>query len=157
MYKKVWCMCRVVVLPIQPIAFLTFSLPSPWWHLELPVYSYRYVNKKPLPKTDYDWHWLSIIKRYQPYWREAVVGSKPSTSYTLHCGFPPCPVSIISLYSWLPITRTFKGNQKKVQVIKSSKKIAKSMVKNSFYCTVNILITFNCRNVKWKLKDTSRL
>ena len=65
-------------------------------------------------------------------------------------------------YSRLPITRTFRGNRKKfelpgVQVIGSSKKIAESKVKNSFYCTVNILITFNCRNVKWKLKDTSRL
>ena len=35
-----------------------------------------------------------------------------------------------------------------VQVIGSSKKIAASGVKNSFYCTVNILITSNCRNVK---------
>ena len=61
-------------------------------------------------------------------------------------------------YSRLPITRTFKGNQKKVRVyIGSSNKIAECKVKNSFYCTVNILITFNCRNVKWKLKDTFRL
>ena len=44
-----------------------------------------------------------------------------------------------------------------VRVIGSSKKIAESKVKNSFYCTVNILITFYCRNVQWKLKDTSRL
>ena len=51
-------------------------------------------------------------------------------------------------YSRLPITRTFKRNRKKVPVIGSSKKIAESMVKNSFYCTVNILSTFNCRNVK---------
>ena len=51
-------------------------------------------------------------------------------------------------YSRLPITRTFKGNRKKVRVIGSSKKIAESKVKNSFYCTVNISITFNCRNVK---------
>ena len=34
--------------------------------------------------------------------------------------------------------------------------IAGSKEKNSFYCTVNILITFHCRNVKWKLKDTSK-
>ena len=65
-------------------------------------------------------------------------------------------------YSRLPITRTFKGNRKKfelsrVRVIGNSKKIAGSKVKNSFYCTVNILITFYCRNVKWKLKDTFRL
>ena len=35
-----------------------------------------------------------------------------------------------------------------VRVIGSSKKIAESKVKNSFYCTVNILITFYCRNVQ---------
>ena len=35
----------------------------------------------------------------------------------------------------------------KVRVIGSSKKIAGSKVKNSFYCTVNILITFYRRNV----------
>ena len=29
MYNKAWCTCRVVVLLIKPIAFLTFSLPSP--------------------------------------------------------------------------------------------------------------------------------
>ena len=60
------------------------------------------------------------------------------------------------------ITRTFKGNRKRfelsgVRVIGISNKTAESKVKNSFYCTVNIFITFNCRNVKWKLKDTSRL
>ena len=51
-------------------------------------------------------------------------------------------------YSRLPITQTFKGNQKKfelsgVRVIGSSKKIAKSKEKSNFHCTVNILITFN--------------
>ena len=66
------------------------------------------------------------------------------------------------MFSRLPITRTFKGNRKKfelsgVRVIGSLKKIAESKVKNSFYCTVNILITFTCRNVKGKLKDTCRL
>ena len=35
-----------------------------------------------------------------------------------------------------------------VQVIRSLKKIAESKVKNSFYGTVNILITCYCRNVK---------
>ena len=34
------------------------------------------------------------------------------------------------------------------RVIASSKKIAEIKVKNSFHCTVNILMTFNCRNVK---------
>ena len=56
-------------------------------------------------------------------------------------------------YSRLPITRTFKEIEKRfelsgVRVIGSSKKIAESKVKNSFYCTVNILITSNCRNVE---------
>ena len=58
------------------------------------------------------------------------------------------PLDLPLIYSRLAITRTFKGNRKKVRVIGSSKKIAESKVKNSFYCTVNILITFNCRNVK---------
>ena len=35
-----------------------------------------------------------------------------------------------------------------VRVTGSSKKMAESKVKNSFYCTVNISITFNCTNVK---------
>ena len=66
------------------------------------------------------------------------------------------------MFSRLPITRTFKGNRKKfelsgVRVIGSLKKISESKVKNSLYCTVNILITFTCRNVEGKLKDTCRL
>ena len=61
----------------------------------------------------------------------------------------------VKIYSRLPITRTFKGNRKEfelsgVRVIGSSKKIAESKVKNSFYCTVNILITLivemSCEN-----------
>ena len=36
MYKKAWCTCKVVFSPIQPIAFLTFSLTSPSWYLKLP-------------------------------------------------------------------------------------------------------------------------
>ena len=36
-------------------------------------------------------------------------------------------------YNRLPITRTFRGNRKKVRVIGSSEKIAESKVKNSFY------------------------
>ena len=35
MYKKARCTCRVVVLLIQPIAFLTFLLSSPSWHLKV--------------------------------------------------------------------------------------------------------------------------
>ena len=37
MYKQACCTCRVVVLPIQPIPFLTLSLPSPLWHLKVPI------------------------------------------------------------------------------------------------------------------------
>ena len=99
-----------------------------------------------------------------PVWTFRSVGPK--------CAFPFAKIVVPSTallypayknkYSRLPITRTFKGNRKRfelsgVRVIGGSKKIAESKVKNSFYCTVNILITFNCRNVKWKLKDTSRL
>ena len=58
----------------------------------------------------------------------------------------PTPV-----YGFFP---DFLRAQNVVWVIGNWKKIAESKVKNSFYCTVNILITLNCRNVKWKLKDT---
>ena len=47
-----------------------------------------------------------------------------------------------------PDNSNLQGKWKKVRVIGSSKKIAGSKEKNSFYCTVNILITFNCRNVE---------
>ena len=62
-------------------------------------------------------------------------------------------VLLVLMYSRRPITGTFKGNRKKlepsvVRVIRSSKTIVGNKGKNSFYCTVNILITFNCRNVK---------
>ena len=36
MYKKAWCTCKLVVLLNKPIAFLTFSLPSPSSLLKLP-------------------------------------------------------------------------------------------------------------------------
>ena len=52
-----------------------------------------------------------------------------------------------------------QGKSKKVRVIESSsgsqKQIAGSKGKTSFYSTVNILITFNCRNVKLKWNDAS--
>ena len=47
-----------------------------------------------------------------------------------------------------PENSNLQAKSKKVRVIGSSKKIAGSKEKNSFYCIVNILITFNCRNVK---------
>ena len=45
-------------------------------------------------------------------------------------------------YIRLPITRTFQGNRKLEKIAESTPE------KNSFYCIVKILITFNCRNVK---------
>ena len=41
-----------------------------------------------------------------------------------------------------------QGKPKKVRVIGNVKKIAGNKEKNSFYCTVKILITFNRRNVE---------
>ena len=104
------------------------------------------ITSAPFPSVNsLTWHWVKlnlIIKQWN------ILYTKPDLT--------------IGKYSRLPKTRTFKGNRKKfelsgVQVIGSSKKIVESKVKNSFYCTLNILITFNCRNVKWKLKDTFRL
>ena len=54
-----------------------------------------------------------------------------------------CCIQYIQL---TPDNSNLQGKSKKVRVIGSSKKIAESKVKNSFYCTVNILITFNCTN-----------
>ena len=36
MYKKAWYTCKVVVLLIKPIVFLTFSLPSASLDLKVP-------------------------------------------------------------------------------------------------------------------------
>ena len=47
-----------------------------------------------------------------------------------------------------PDNSNLEGRSKKVRVIGSSKKIAGSKEKNGFYCPVNILITFDCGNVK---------
>ena len=37
MYKKAWCTCKVVVLLIKTIVFLTFSLPSASVDLKVPI------------------------------------------------------------------------------------------------------------------------
>ena len=47
-----------------------------------------------------------------------------------------------------PDSSNLQGKSKKFRVIGSSKKIAVSKEKNSVYCTVNVLITFTCGNVK---------
>ena len=46
------------------------------------------------------------------------------------------------MYSRLPITRTFKRNRKKFEFSGARRKLAGRKEKNSFYCTVSILITF---------------
>ena len=43
-----------------------------------------------------------------------------------------------------PDNSNLQGKSKKFQVIGNPKKIAGSKEKNSFYCIVNILITFTC-------------
>ena len=46
MYKKAWCTCKVVVLLIKPIVFLTFSLPSASLDLKVPNYNqYTFTSK----------------------------------------------------------------------------------------------------------------
>ena len=47
-----------------------------------------------------------------------------------------------------PDNSNLQGKSKKVRVIGRSKKIAGSKEKNSCYCTVSILITFNSKNVE---------
>ena len=37
MYKKAWCTCKIVVLLIKPIVYLTFSLPSASLDLKVPI------------------------------------------------------------------------------------------------------------------------
>ena len=39
MYKKAWCTCKVVLLLIKPIVFLTFLLPSASLDLKVPIKS----------------------------------------------------------------------------------------------------------------------
>ena len=45
------------------------------------------------------------------------------------------------------ILNTLQGKSKKVRVIGSSKQVAGSKGKTRFFSTLNILITFDCRNV----------
>ena len=57
MYNKACCTCRVFVLLIQPVSFLTFSLSSPSWHFIVPN-----VVLSWLEKTAAIWqslHWFS--------------------------------------------------------------------------------------------------
>ena len=64
-------------------------------------------------------------------------------------------------YSPLPITRTFKGNRKKfelsgVRVIGSSKKIAESKVKNSFYISKSYCKSY-CNTMDVKRLERMRI
>ena len=43
MYKKAWCMCKVIILQIKPIVFLTFSLPSASLDLKVPTDTFQVV------------------------------------------------------------------------------------------------------------------
>ena len=46
MYKKAWCTCKIVVLVIKPIAFLTFLLLSPSLDLKVSyILTYWYFKK----------------------------------------------------------------------------------------------------------------
>ena len=49
---------------------------------------------------------------------------------------------------WTPDNSNLRGKSKKGSSYREFEKIPENKIKNSFYCTVNILITFNCRNVK---------
>ena len=52
-----------------------------------------------------------------------------------------------------PDNLNLQGKWKKVQLIGSSNKMARSKKKTIVYCTVYILITFTCRNVNGNLRD----
>ena len=75
------------------------------------------------------------------------------TSAPIH----PCWSLILYLIQSTPDNSNLQGKSKKVRVLGSLKEIAGSKGKTSFYSTVNILITFNCRNVKLKWNEASRI
>ena len=49
MYKRVWCMCKVVVLLIKPVAFLSFLFPLPLSLLKLPFVYPQF------------WGWVGVV------------------------------------------------------------------------------------------------
>ena len=49
MYKKAWCMCKVVVLLIEPF-FFTFSLPSASLDLKVPIRKLKQQRRRRLRK-----------------------------------------------------------------------------------------------------------
>ena len=60
MYKKAWCTCKVVVLRNKPIAFLTFSLPSPLSLLKLPIYFPDGPNR--CSHGTKEWHKTNLLR-----------------------------------------------------------------------------------------------
>ena len=50
--KKAWCTCKVVVLLIKPIVFLTFSLPSALLHLKRDLKIRRRRRQRELQKNN---------------------------------------------------------------------------------------------------------
>ena len=73
------------------------------------------------------------------------------TSASIH----PCWNLTLYLIQSTPDNSNLQG--KKIRVIGSLKEIAGSKGKTSFYSTVNILITFNFRNVKLKWNEAFRI
>ena len=57
MYKKAWCTCKVVVLLIKPIVFLTFSLPSGSLDLEVPILAATQTLKSEPEQIEQNWKW----------------------------------------------------------------------------------------------------
>ena len=57
MYKKAWCTCKVVVLLIKPIVFLTFSLPSGSLDLEVPILTATQTLKSEPEQIEQNWKW----------------------------------------------------------------------------------------------------
>ena len=90
---------------------------------------------------------MFVVGRYRPAgnnvraFHENVFSSKVGIEIKADITFLAIPACGLKLQS-TPDNSNLQGKSKKVRVIGSLKKIA------SFYCKVNILITFNRRNVK---------
>ena len=61
--KKCAARAELLLCPIQTIAFSTFSLPFPWWHLKLLIF-----ERKSRATYWFGWYWLYlfIIKEERP-------------------------------------------------------------------------------------------
>ena len=112
-----------------------------------------------------DW-WKLLQPLKLPYYGQQVMRSVKQESYGLllrfclslrYMGLQLYFFTFTLNYSRLPITRTFKWSRKRFELSGARRIWPGVRKKNSLHYTVNILITFNCRNVEWKLKDTFRL